>query len=90
MRFPGTTIFVLWRIDPLISSDSVDSGRCCITHATSVLYMIRSATIAMQRRGKNTCTTIERLCFLRDPCRGVILKIVGAVPGGYKYGDLTL
>jgi hypothetical protein len=29
----------------------------------------------MQRRGKHASTTIEELCFLRGPCRGVILKI---------------
>jgi hypothetical protein len=31
----------------------------------------------MQRRGKHAFTTIEWLCFLRDQCRGVILKVIG-------------
>jgi hypothetical protein len=42
--------------------------------------VVRAATVAMQRRGKHTSTTIERLCFLRGPCRGVILKTFGATP----------
>jgi hypothetical protein len=32
----------------------------------------------MQRRSKHVSSTIERLCFLRGPCRGVILKTTGA------------
>jgi hypothetical protein len=32
----------------------------------------------MQQRGKHASSTIERLCFLPDPCREVILKTVGA------------
>jgi hypothetical protein len=33
----------------------------------------------MQRRGEQASTTIEGLCFLRGPCRGVILKTIGAI-----------
>jgi hypothetical protein len=40
--------------------------------------MVLAATVAIQRRDKHTSSTIERLCFLRDPCRGIILKTVGA------------
>jgi hypothetical protein len=32
----------------------------------------------MQQRGKHASSTIKRLCFLRGPCQGVILKTVGA------------
>jgi hypothetical protein len=36
--------------------------------------MVRAATVATQRSGKHASTTIEGLCFLLGPCRGVILK----------------
>jgi hypothetical protein len=34
-------------------------------------YKVRGTTIAMQRRGKRA-STVERLCFLNGPSRGVI------------------
>jgi hypothetical protein len=40
--------------------------------------MVRAANVAMQRLDKHASTTIEGLCFLRDLCRGVILKTTGA------------
>jgi hypothetical protein len=40
--------------------------------------VVRAATVAMKRRGKHTYTPEEGLCFMRGPCRGVILKAVGA------------
>jgi hypothetical protein len=36
-----------------------------------VFCVVRAAFIAMQRSCKHASTTIERLCFLRGPCRGV-------------------
>jgi hypothetical protein len=39
--------------------------------------VVRTTIIYMQRCGKNIFT-IEGLCFLRGPCRGVILKTTGA------------
>jgi hypothetical protein len=74
---------VLWRIDPLLSSDSVISSRC---YATSVTYTHATTEERrfpcdpyQQRRGKHASTTIEGLCFLRGPCRAVILKISGVI-----------
>jgi hypothetical protein len=43
-----------------------------------VFYVVRTATVAMQRPGKHASSTIRRLCFLRGSCRGVILKTTGA------------
>jgi hypothetical protein len=40
---------------------------------------------ATQRRGKYTYTTIEGMCFLRGPCRAVILKTTGAAVVGAGY-----
>jgi hypothetical protein len=40
-----------------------------------VFFVISAATIATQRRDKHAFTTIEVLCFLREPCRGVIIII---------------
>jgi hypothetical protein len=38
--------------------------------------VVRAATVVVQRHGKQDSSTIERLCFLRGPCRGVILKTI--------------
>jgi hypothetical protein len=50
-------------------------GNACNTrkrrYKNGVFYVISTATIAEQRRGKHT-STIEALCFLRDPCRGEV------------------
>jgi hypothetical protein len=43
----------------------------------TVFYVVRVATVAMQRRGKQASAKIEALCFLRGPCRWVILKTIG-------------
>jgi hypothetical protein len=40
--------------------------------------VVRGATVAMQRRGNYTSTTIEVLCFLHGPFRGVSLVTIGA------------
>jgi hypothetical protein len=42
------------------------------------MYVVRAATVAMQRCGKHASTTIEGLCFLGGSCQGVILKAIGA------------
>jgi hypothetical protein len=42
-----------------------------------ILSNNRVTSVAMQGRGKHASSTIE-LCFLRGPCRGIILKTVGA------------
>jgi hypothetical protein len=47
-------------------------------YKSGVFFVNRVGTVAMQRRGKHASSTIERLCFLRGPCRGVILKTIGA------------
>jgi hypothetical protein len=41
-------------------------------------HVVLTAIVAMQRSGKHASTTIEGLCFLLGPCRGVTLKIIGA------------
>jgi hypothetical protein len=33
----------------------------------------------MLRRGKHASTTIEELSFLGGPCRGILLKKIGAI-----------
>jgi hypothetical protein len=43
-----------------------------------VFYVVCAAPVAMQRCCKHASTTVEGLCFLRGPCRGVILKTIGA------------
>jgi hypothetical protein len=40
--------------------------------------VVRPKTIAIQWCGKHTSTTTEGLRFLLGPCRGVILKKIGA------------
>jgi hypothetical protein len=40
----------------------------------TVFSVVRAATVAIERLRKHVCTTIEGLCVLRGPCRGVILK----------------
>jgi hypothetical protein len=45
---------------------------------SGVFYVVRAATVAMQRRGKHVSSIIERPCFLLYPCRSVILKTIGA------------
>jgi hypothetical protein len=53
--------------------------------------MVCVATNAMQRSGKHASTTTEGLCFLRGPCRGVVLKTTGAtqlVQSSVLYGRL--
>jgi hypothetical protein len=42
-----------------------------------VFYVVRAATVDMQWRGKHA-STVERLCFPRGPCLGVILKTIDA------------
>jgi hypothetical protein len=50
-----------------------------------------TTSIARQRISNHTSSTIERLCFLRGACRGVILKTIGATRqwnpcrGGVEY-----
>jgi hypothetical protein len=39
-----------------------------------VIYVIRVATVAMQRHGKHASWTLERMCFLHCRCRGVNLE----------------
>jgi hypothetical protein len=41
--------------------------------------VVRAATVAIQWLGKHSCTTLEGLCFLRGPFRGVILKTIGGI-----------
>jgi hypothetical protein len=68
---------LMWRIDPLLRSDSVNSGHCYLTPATytrstiknRVFYVVRVATVAMQLREKHASTTVEGLCVLRGPCQ---------------------
>jgi hypothetical protein len=43
----------------------------------NVFYVVRAATVAVQRRGKHASAKIKALCFLRGPCRWVFLKTVG-------------
>jgi hypothetical protein len=43
-----------------------------------VFPVVRAATVATQQCGKHAPTTIEELCFLRSPWRGIILNIIGA------------
>jgi hypothetical protein len=78
----------------LLSSDCVNSGRCYVTPATctqqlknGVFYVVRAATIAMQRRGEQASITIEELCFLRGPCRGGILTAIGATVQLHDHGS---
>jgi hypothetical protein len=56
------------------------------THETmeerGVFYVARAATVAMHRRSKHASTATEGLCFLRGPCRGIILKTIGATQWG--------
>jgi hypothetical protein len=40
--------------------------------------VVRATTVVMQWSGKHASSTIERLCFLRGPCRRVILETIGA------------
>jgi hypothetical protein len=49
-----------------------------ISVGNGVFYVDRAATVVKQRRGKHASTTIEGLGFLHGPCRGVILKTIGA------------
>jgi hypothetical protein len=35
-------------------------------------------------------STIERMCFLRGSCREVILKITGAMRGGFEFCTVAL
>jgi hypothetical protein len=52
--------------------------------------VVGTATVTMQLRGKNASKIIERLCFLRSPCRGVVLKAIGAtVHWEFSCGVLT-
>jgi hypothetical protein len=57
---------VLWRIVPLLSSDSVNSGRCYVTPATythaAIEEVVRAPTVAIQRRGKHLYTN-RRACL---------------------------
>jgi hypothetical protein len=60
---------MLWYIDSLLSNDSVNGGLCYVTPATythGVFYMVRAATVAVQRCDK-LASTIEGLRFLRGP-----------------------
>jgi hypothetical protein len=43
-----------------------------------VFPAVRATTIATQRHGKHAPATIEELCFLHGPCKGVILWTTGA------------
>jgi hypothetical protein len=42
------------------------------------LCVVRATIVVMQRSSKHTSKTTETPCFLRGPCRGVILKTIGA------------
>jgi hypothetical protein len=64
-------IYILWYGDQLLSSDSVNSGRCCITHATIEERCFLCGPV-------NTPLQHNRDCFLRGPCQGAILKTNGA------------
>jgi hypothetical protein len=69
-----------FRISVSTSSSSAKRLPATCTHATieGVFYVVRAATVAIQWCGKHTSTTLEGLCLLRGPCRGVILKTTGA------------
>jgi hypothetical protein len=43
----------------------------------TLFYVVRAATVVNHWCGKHA-SIIERLCFLRGPCRGVILKTIAA------------
>jgi hypothetical protein len=60
-------VYILWRIDPLLSGDSVTatvSGKRLDKH-------VPTAT--------NKHATIEELCFLYGPCRYFITRTTGPV-----------
>jgi hypothetical protein len=63
---------MLWRIDPLLRGDSVIN---CRFWETAGQTLSRSATIAVQQRGKQASTSIQG-CFLHASYRGVILKTI--------------
>jgi hypothetical protein len=68
---------ILWRIEPLLGKDLETNNE--------------TIAVDMQRRGKHTSTTIGGLCFLRGPCRGVILKTTGETQAkGYNWATLFL
>jgi hypothetical protein len=56
---------ILWRIDPLLSNDSVNTFHWSVRKQNTTC-------IARQWISNQAFSTIERLCFLRGPCRGVI------------------
>jgi hypothetical protein len=39
----------------------------------AVFSVVRAPIVATQRRGKHDCATVEALCYLRGPCRRVII-----------------
>jgi hypothetical protein len=51
-------------------------GNDSVTHSRGNKYESnnRVTSVAMQRRCKHDSSTIERLCFLRGPCKIVIKK----------------
>jgi hypothetical protein len=42
----------------------------------TVFSVVRDATVFIKPRGEHISTTREGLCFLRDPCRGVVLNTI--------------
>jgi hypothetical protein len=58
--------FVVWRVYPLLGNDSVNIFPRKQTRANN------RTSIARQLISKQAFSTIERLCFLHGPCRGVI------------------
>jgi hypothetical protein len=79
---------ILWRIDPLLGNSRKQTGSHAITEELleAVFSVVRSATVAKQRRGKHTSAEAVEL---RGPCGGVINRsslelrsVVGYVPDG--------
>jgi hypothetical protein len=68
----------LFKQRPLLGSASNIHAR---NNRRTVISVIRTATVAMQRRCIHA-SKIEGLCFLRGPCQGVILKTTGATQLG--------
>jgi hypothetical protein len=68
------------RIDPLLSSDSVNIGPLLgrVRNRKTVFSVWSAPRLLLCNDEANTPLQQQRLCFLRGPCRGVILKTIGA------------